>query len=225
MTAQKAAKKRVERASAKALEQALADERLALAAITKVMLRECPDPMRFLARLEAMVYAAENSPRTPMTTRRQLIAAATFVRTAIERETGKPQSLFEPHVGHIDGEKVDALVDATDGPSQLGLLGQESVLGDASAAHDDRVTTIKAVHDAIVVLLRERGPLTDRELHAHYLRWRDGAEWPPQSYATLSERRKELTTAGRVVSSGRKLGSATPVWDVVERDLIEGKSA
>jgi hypothetical protein len=225
VTAQKAAKKRVERASHKALETALADERLAVAALTKVMLQECPDPMRFLARLEAMVHAAEQSPRTPVATRRQLIAAATFVRTAIERETGKPQSLFEPNVGHVSGAKVDALVDGTDGPSQLGLLGQESVLGDASAAHDDRVTTIKAVHDAIIILLRERGPLTDRELHGHYLRWRAASDWPPQSYATLSERRKELTTAGRVVSSGRRLGSTTTTWDVVERDLIEGATA
>lgn len=223
MTAQKAAKRRVERASTKALEQALADERLALAAVTKVMLRECPDPMRFLARLEAMVHAAEDSPRTPVATRRQLIAAALFVRTAIERETGKPQSLFEPHVGHVSAAKVDALVDATDGPSQLGLLGQESVLGDATAAHEDRVTTIQAVHAAIVTLLRE-GAATDRELHGRYVMRRADADWPPQSYAALSERRKELTTAGRVVAATRTPG-ATPKWDVVERDLLKEKSA
>lgn len=217
------AKKKVEAASRAALERALLEERLAFAAITKVMLQECPDPSRFLARLEAMVAAAENSARVPVATRRQLIAAAMFVRTAIERETGKPQSLFEPHVGHVSGAKVDKLVEATDAPSQMGLLGQESVLGDATAAHEDRVSTLQAVHDAIVQLIRERGPLTDRELHDRYTMARASEDWPPQSYATLVERRKELTTAGRVVSAGRKLGSAVSQWDVVERDLMNPK--
>lgn len=219
------AKKKVEAASRTALERALLEERLAFAAITKVMLQECPDPARFLARLEAMVHAAEQSPRTPVATRRQLIAAAMFVRTAIERETGKPQSLFEPNVGHVSGAKVDKLVAATDEPSQMGLLGQESVLGDATAAHEDRVATLQKVHDAIVTVVRAHGPMTDRELHDRYVYLRAGHDWPPQSYATIVDRRKELTTAGRIVSAGRKLGSAASQWDVVERDLMKEQTA
>jgi len=129
----------VKAAAKRSVERALQEERLAIAAIVKVMLIEVPDPGRVLARLDAMTRAAEANPRVPPTIRRQLIDATRFVRTAIERERGKPQSLFEPHVGHVAPKDVDALVAPTRGPQQLGLVNNTSVLGDVEAAHEDRV--------------------------------------------------------------------------------------
>lgn len=202
---------KVKRAAERSAEKALKEERLALAAITKVMLLEVPDPGRVLARLEAMARAAEGNPRTPLATRKMLQDGVKFVRTAIQRENGKPQALFDPHVGHLKAEKVDALVDATDGAQQLGLTGQDSFMGDVEAAHTERVDTISTVHGAIVTLIQEHGPLNDRELFDRYIM--EGARWPIQSAKALGERRKELTGAGRLVGAG----GTPPKFELVER--------
>jgi hypothetical protein len=214
---------KVKKATQRSLERALQEERLAIAAIVKVMLIEVPDPRRVLARLDAMTRAAEANPRVPPAVRRQLIDATRFVRTAIERETGRPQSLFDPHVGHTSPKDVDALVAPTRGPQQLGLVNNGSTLGDVEEAHDQRVKTISAVHTALVGLLREGGAATDRELFTRYMLANAGAALPVQSQKAITERRRELFAAGRIVSAARERG-AEPVWDVVERDQLEKAS-
>lgn len=207
--------KRVARAAERSAEKALKEERLALAAITKVMLLECPDPGRVLSRLEAMARSAEGNPRTPLATRKMLQDGVKFVRTAIQRENGKPQALFDPHVGHVKAEKVDELVEGTDGAQQLGLTGQDSFLGDVEVAHTERVDTITKVHGAIVELIREHGPLSDAELFDRYVvRSHDvGVSWPMQSRKAIAERRKELSGAGRLTGAG----GTPPKFELVER--------
>jgi hypothetical protein len=216
-TRKKASK--VKAAHQRSLERALREERLAIAAIVKVMLIEVPDPARVLARLDAMTRAAEANPRVPATVRRQLLDATRFVRTAIERETGRPQSLFDPDVGHTSPRDVDALVRPTNGPQQLGLVGHSgSMLGDVEAAHDDRVRTIQAVHTALVGLFQEHGALTDRELYSRYTLTNVRGALPQQSQKAVTERRKELTAAGRVVSAGRGPRDE-PAWNLVEAEV------
>lgn len=220
MTGTRKKANKVKAAHQRSLERALQEERLAIAAIVKVMLIEVPDPARVMARLDAMTRAAEANPRVPATVRRQLLDATRFVRTAIERETGKPQSLFDPHVGHTSPRDVDALVNPTDGPQQLGLVGhQGSMLGDVEDAHEDRVRTIAAVHTALVGLLKSEGAATDRELYARYTLANQGA-LPMQSQKAITERRRELVGAGRVVGAGKGL-RGEPAWDVVERELLQ----
>jgi hypothetical protein len=215
----KAKDKKVKAATQRSLERALLEERLAIAAIVKVMLIEVPDPARVLARLDAMTRAAEQNPRVPPTVRRQLIDATRFVRTAIQREQAKPQELFDPHVGHVSPKDVNALVAPTDGPQQLGLVNHGSTLGDVEAAHEDRVRTISTVHAALVGLLREKGAMTDRELFTRYLIANAEGALPRQTQKAITERRRELVAAGRVVTAGRG-DRGEPAWDILERDLI-----
>jgi len=220
--AKRKAEQKVKRAVERSMERALKEERLALAAVTKVMLLEIPNPARVLARLDAMVRAAEANPRTPITVRRQLLDATRFVRTAIERETGKPQTLFDPHVGHLRRDEVDRLVAPTEGPQQLGLINNETLLGDAEAAHEERVRTIATVHNELVNLLRADGPATDLQLYDRYRRaWADVTQrrpLPVQSSISIRERRAELVAAGRVVPAGKRDGETT--FDIVERELL-----
>jgi hypothetical protein len=168
-----------------------------------------------------MARSAENNPRTPATVRRQLLDATRFVRTAIERETGRPQALFEPDVGHVRPKDVDALVAPTTGPQQLGLVNNASFT-DVEEAHDDRVRTIAAVHTALVGILKDQGAATDRELHGRYMLLGDAL--PRQSQKAITERRRELVAAGRIVSAGRGL-RGEPAWDVVEREALEASAA
>lgn len=208
--------KRVERAAKRSMENALREERLAIGAIVKVMLLEVPDPARVLARLDAMVRAAEANPRVSPPVRRQLLDATRFVRAAIQREEGRPQELFDPHVGHVQPEAVDALVTPTEGTQQLGLDGQVSMLGDVESAHDERVRLLATVHEEIVAILRGEGPLSDLELHGRYMHRGMFGSLPPQSAKAIAERRRELCAAGRVVRAEGK----TPRWDIVEREVL-----
>jgi hypothetical protein len=217
MPAAKKGEKKVERAAQRSMERALLEERLALGAVVKVMLLECPDPGRVLARLDAMVRAAEGNPRVTPPIRRQLLDATRFVRAAIQREEGRPQELFDPHVGHVQPQAVNALVAPTEGTQQLGLDGQTSILGDVESAHDDRVRLLQTVHEALVGILRDAGALTDLELHGRYMH-RSAFEigLPLQSAKAVAERRRELCAAGRVVrAEGREAR-----WDIVEREVM-----
>lgn len=217
MSAHKA-KRDVKKAAQRTLERALVEERLALSAITKVMLLEVPDPARVLARLDAMTRAAEANPRVSAGTRKRLIDATRFVRAAVERELGvKPQAeLFDPPGREVKPQAIDALVTPTDGPQQLGLEMTESLLGDVETAHADRVQTLSLIHEALIEMLRTGGAATDKELHERYLRRPNGL--PPQSQGAVASRRRELYAAGRIVKAGTR-GSA-PTWDVIERDAL-----
>lgn len=205
----KAAEKAVKAAQQRTLERALREERLALAAIVKVMLIEVPDPGRVLARLEAMTRAAEANPKTPAAIRRQLIDAVRFVRTAIERETGRPQTLFDPHVGHVKPGDVDRLANPTEGPQQLGLVNNDEI-GDVAAAHEERVDTITKIHAALVELLHV-GPADDHVLHHRYaVAIMQGEQLPRQNLTATRERLRELSAAGRIVNQGGE-------WMLIER--------
>jgi hypothetical protein len=194
--------KKVREAHVKSLERALREERLALAAIVKVMLIEVPDPARVLARLDAMTRAAEANPRTARAVVKQLLDATLFVKTAIERETGRPQSLFDPHVGHVKDTDVDRLVEPSEGPQQLGLQQGEGLLGDAEAAHQERVEVLGRIHNALIELYRQHGALSDAESFPQ-------ERLPVQTKGALDERRRELAATGRIVRSGGK-------WTLVE---------
>lgn len=202
----------VKAAHLRSLERALREERLALAAIVKVMLIEVPDPARVLARLDAMTRAAEANPRTPRAIVKQLLDATLFVKTAIERETGRPQSLFDPHVGHVKDTDVDKLVEPTNGPQQLGLQQGEGLLGDAEEAHRERVEVLFRVHNMLIELYQQHGALSDTDLHTHY-KARAASfpqeRLPVQTKGALVERRRELAASGRVVRAGEK-------WKLVE---------
>lgn len=220
-TAAKRGKAAIKDAHIKALERALREERLALAAVVKVMLIEVPDPARVLARLDAMSRAAEQNPRTSAAVRKQLLDATLFVKTAIQRERGRPQELFEPDVGHTRPKDVDALVEASDGPQQLGLVNNEQI-GDAGEAHDERVRTIGQVHTALIGLYREHGALSDRELHGHYAVVAPTRGLPRQTQGAVTERRRELLAAGRLSRAEQRGGE--PAWDLVERPLLEASA-
>lgn len=204
---------KVKRAERRSAEKALREERLALAAITKVMMLECPEPARVLSRLDAMVRAANANSRVPATTRRALLDGTRFVRAAILRESEAPQ-MFDPPEAAPKPAEVDALVDSTDGPSQLGLEGQGSFLGDVETAHKERVETLRRVHEGVVEMIRKFGPLTDRALWERYTMNAHVEGWPPQSPGAIADRRKELCGAGRLVSAGRL------TWDLVERAQV-----
>lgn len=202
---------KVAAAAKRSADKALREERVALAAITKVMLLECPEPARVLSRLDAMVRAANGNPRVPAGTRRALLDGTRFVRAALAKDGGKQDGLFDPATPVPKPAEVAALVTSTDGPSQLGLDGQGSFLGDVETAHAERVDTIGRVHQAVIELIKERGPMVDRELWERYAFDAHSRGWPPQSPTAVADRRKELTAAGRLVGAG--LGK----WDLVER--------
>jgi hypothetical protein len=206
----------VKAAYVRSLEKRLAEERLAIAAIVKVMLLEVPDPARVLARLEAMTRAAAANTRTPASVTSQLMDATRFVRTAIQRELGKPQELFEPHVGHVRPADVQALVEPTEGPQQLGLLTNESI-EDAEDAHAGRIDTISKVYAALIEILRNDGAMTDRELHAMYEIKAMSGGLPRQSFKSCKERRMELKAAGRLKSLAEQRDGDT-VWELIERN-------
>jgi hypothetical protein len=195
----------VEDAHSRSVKRALQEERLGLAAIVKAFLLECPEPenaRRLLARLDAMADGAANNPRVSAKLRQALIDGALFVRTAIERETGRPQSLLAPHVGHVAGGAVDRLISDGDQPSLLG----------AQAAHDERNDTIIAVQEALVRVLRE-GAATDAEIEVRYRRL---AGVPQHAPGALLDRRKELTADGRISDSGSR-HKGQPMWVLVEQ--------
>src|SRR5688572_14647974 len=86
----------VEKAHARSVRQALAEERMAITAIAKVMLLECPDPSRVLVRIDSMARAAEADRRVPPSTVKAILDAQTFLRRAASRESEKPKPLFDP---------------------------------------------------------------------------------------------------------------------------------
>lgn len=219
---QRKAKSNVKKAAQRTLERALMEERLALSAITKVMLLEVPDAQRVLARLDAMARAAESNPKVSAPVRKRLIDGTRFVRSAVNAELGivSEPNLFDPP-GEPKPEKVTELIKDTDGPQQLGLEMTESILGDVESAHEDRVQTIEKVHDALIAMLRANGAMTDQEIHQKYL-VRPANGLPPQSRTAIRDRRLELCHAGRLVRSGTR--NSAPCWDVVERDALQAAS-
>jgi hypothetical protein len=212
----------VRRAAQRSAEKALVEERLALAAIVKCLLAEVPDPERALRRIEAMVRQAESNPKTPVATRKMLLDGYRFIATAVERQLGKPQQLFDPHIGHMKQKDVDAVADLPEQGVQLGL--GDGTLADVETAHGERVDTIVRVQTELVRLLKEHGALTDEELLSYYAR---AFQAEPQRIPALgpkdvARRRRELTASGRVLATGQRR-SGSPLWDLVEREaLIEG---
>lgn len=194
--------KRAQDARIRTLERKLSEERMALTAIVKVMLLEVPDPRRMLARLEAMVHAAESA-QTNVTLHRELVTATMLVRAAVKMEQR----------GGVTPEATDALVALTSGEQQLRHVNQESILGDVEAAHGERVDTIKVVHDFILLVLRDE-PRTERELHASYWQASMRTGLPRQTFDAFVERRRELSAAWRVRQVGEKDGE--PTWGLVE---------
>jgi hypothetical protein len=205
--------KRVKQASARSMERALREERLALAAIAKCFILESPDPGRLLARLEAMTRSAQQSGKTTVAIQQSLLDAVKMIRNAINRELGKPQELMDPNVGHVMASRVDRLVGPDGNPisfQQLGLMS-DGDLGDVITAHEEQTATIFRVHDQLVKVLR-RGPATDKEIYRRYILHPDTQ---PQSQKALLERRKELTVSGRIREAGRHKDE--PIWGLVEQ--------
>lgn len=221
------ADKALERARERGLREALEQERMALAAIVKVMLLEVDDPKRVLARIDSMVRAAEGNRRVPPATRRSLIDAARFVRRAVQREQGQQQTLLDPPKPEPKPERIDALVTATDGPQQLGLVDNEQIGGDAEQAHAERVATLGVIHAKLIDILREHGAASDAELHHRYLLAgalaSDGAH-PFQTKSAIAERRRELVAAGRLTGAERDPASGAARWDVIERKILEASA-
>lgn len=207
-TKQVDADKALAKARERGLTDALAQERLALAAIAKVVLLEVDDPQRVLARLDAMCRAAGSNRKVPPGTRRAMLDGTRLIRRAIERERGLNQgtqaTLLDPPRPEPNPRLVDEIAAATDGPQQLGLVGNEQIGGDAEQAHEERVATLGAIHAAIVHVLQRHGASSDEELHHRYAMSvvRGHFEVPPpiQTLTSIKERRRELVAAGRIVA-------------------------
>lgn len=220
MSAKAKPDKQLAKVRERSLLDALAQERLALAAITKVLLLEVDDPQRVLVRLDAMARSATANRRVPAGTRRALIDGVRLVRRAIERERGEDPfaqpTLLDPPSPEPKPERVDELAAATDGPQQLGLVGNEQIGADLEAAHEERVATVARIHEAIIELLRAAGAANDDEIHHRYTLAAMHADTrlPQQTKTAIVERRRELVQAGRLKSAGDKR------WDLVERELI-----
>lgn len=201
---------RVQRAAHRSVERALAEERLALAAVAKCVLLEVPNPTGLLARLEDLARGAQSNPKASLKLRQSLIDAVMLFKNAMAREMGKPQSLLDPPLAHVDPGKVDDLVGAAHREQQLSIAQGDRGIQDVEAVQRERIETIAAIHDALVGVMRE-GPASDGELHRRYALLE---ERPWQAPAALAERRRELVRLGRVCAAGRKDGE--PLWALVE---------
>lgn len=77
----------------------------------------------------------------------------------------------------------------------------------------ESVRNITQVHERILDLLREQGPLTDEALIRHYGFW-----YTPPTDQSIRSRRAELVKAGKVVFSGlyglTKTGRRSREWAV-----------
>jgi hypothetical protein len=224
MTQPRKAPAALKRAAQRSAEKALIEERLALAAIVKVFLAEVPEPERALRRIEAMVRSAEANAKTPVATRKMLLDAHRFIATAVERETGRPQTLFDPHVRHLREAEVEAVGDAHPQGEQLGF--GNGGLADAEEAHAERVRTVGRVQTILVELLKQ-GACSDAELWARYIRAGrlSPDQAPAQSLTEIGKRRKELTANGRVLATGERNKLHEPLWGLLESSITTGGKA
>jgi hypothetical protein len=199
----KADKLAVERQRVKNLERALRVERTGLMALAMAFVREHGDAEALQRRIDAMARSAARNPKTPEALRDAFVSGQALVEQALRVELGKPQRLFDPHVGHVDPGEVERL--GATGPDQLTLESPGEL-------HSERNGWRERVDTGLLRAL-ERGPASDLELHAAYLALQ---AYPWVSPATLRGRRVELTRLGRIVDSGERAND-TPIWTLVER--------
>jgi hypothetical protein len=107
-TPAKKVEKRLLEQEVKNLERALKEERTGLVAVARIVIEECPDSRRLLRRLEAMARKAEEQ-RAPARTRDAIRHGHAQLARALEQVQGRAQGLFDPHVGHVQPSKVEAL--------------------------------------------------------------------------------------------------------------------
>lgn len=93
---------------------------------------------------------------------------------------------------------------------------------DPETSHDaaESLTHIKAVHRAIVQLLRT-APMTDFELKQIYRMERKAEGWPDIELESVRKRRSDLVSLGMVSSTGARrtdptTGKTATVWGVNE---------
>ena len=196
------------------MERALKEERLGLAVIARAFVQESGDAGRLLTRIEAQTRNALADPKMPMGVRQALRDGADIVRNAIAREIGKPQQLLNPSVGHVSPAAVEKVASVENNAEQLGLISNGSSLGDVQAAHTEQKQTLSAAHEALVIAIRQ-GAATDAEIFRRYSALQGV---PHQSESSVRDRRKELTSAGRVCASGSKY-RGDPMWTLVEARL------
>jgi hypothetical protein len=202
--------KRAREAHVRNLERALKEERTGLVAVAKAFLEESPNSGALLRRLEAMVRAA-NANSAPARTRDAIGYGYAVLARAAEQAQGKPQGLFDPHVGHVPPAKVEALTTPSE-HVQVGLEFRESTpLADVEAGQSESSAFAQRVRATILTCYEGCGALTDGELRAEYTR-RAG----PVTAGLLKDHRKALTRTGRVVKSDETTGE-DPRWTLLER--------
>jgi hypothetical protein len=200
---EKALKKKLDRQRVKNLERALKTERTGLLAMGVAFCREGNNPAGLLARLDAMASAVANDGKAPGGLRESIVNGRAIVEQAIALESGRPQKLFEPDVGHSDPAQVAALVDAP--PEQLSLNGSEERLTELNA--------FEAQVEAGLLETLQQAPLADDEL---YERYHLVMERPRVTRASLAARRRALAARGFIA---RIEHEGLTKWTTIERTV------
>jgi hypothetical protein len=211
-TPAKKVEKRLLEQEVKNLERALKEERTGLVAVARIVIEECPDSRRLLRRLEAMARKAEEQ-RAPARTRDAIRHGHAQLARALEQVQGRAQGLFDPHVGHVQPSKVEALTEPVEA-QQIGFgFTERDPLSDVQERDQERAAGERAIREMIVTCFKDCGALTDGQLEAEYRR-----RATPLKLGTLKAQRKELTRLGRLAQGD--LAGDTPTWNLVEAGLI-----
>lgn len=89
---------------------------------------------------------------------------------------------------------------------------------DPQTSHEaaERVRGVNAVQSTILMILWQRGPMTDPQIAEHYYRRVADGTAPKHSESGLRTRRNELVEMGKVVPTGEKVrlntGRYATVW-------------
>lgn len=198
---QKAFKKKLEAKRVKNLEAALKEERLGLMALTLAFCRSHGDTDLLMSKVNAMAAAVADDPRASAGLRAAMIHGRAYIENAVAIESGRPQRLFEPDVGHVKPDDAARLVNA--GPEQMSLGGPQASM----EQRDDFVQRV----DAGLVAALEVGALTEEELFARYAL---NTANPRASKAQLRRRRRQLANVGRLVKT---TDEGADKWTTIER--------
>lgn len=204
-------KARAEEQRVKNLERALKEERLGLIAICRVLIEESDvPPARILARLESMARAPGKSHlQMPQRTRDAILHGHAVMSRALEQLQGRPQGLFDPHVGHISPKKVERITEVPQEP-QMGFGATErNPLGDVPKREE--LSALTVIQEGIVKCY-DNGPLSDKQLLAEYI-----MRFGRISQRTIIEARVALTKKGRVIELQR---DGERRWTLIEQKQL-----
>lgn len=201
--------KRAREQHVKNLERALKEERTGLVALARAFLEESPDPNALVRRVEGMVRQAERA-GAPLKTRDAIRFGHSILTRAAEQLQGRPQTLFDPDVGHVPPAKAEVLSRPPEA-EQLGLgITERNSVADVETERQERARSAAEVRSALLRLFQESGPMSDQDMVAAYLR--SGRKLSP---VVLKANRRELSRLGRLVKDGTA-ANGDPRWMLLE---------